>query len=96
MNRANVWREYVENGMNRGEPREGYSGRGMYGHTVLAVILDASSDVLPFCQELGAWLAENGYDDALPIPLETDSMGRDAVVVYPRGRDFQDAAENAA
>lgn len=63
---------------------EDYSGRGMYGKSVPAIILESHSDILTLAYLAGA-KSESGADNFEmsidELPTRTDSMGL-GVVVY--------------
>lgn len=73
MTKRETWHEFVFDNSSYGEPRDSYSGRSMYGKSVLAVTFDNDGDINLFLQELGAFLDENGHEYIRC--LKTDSMG---------------------
>lgn len=73
--------------------RDDYSGRGMYGNTTYAVVVNNMSELLLNVVQYIKETLENMSQDELAaanfIPdvydmgrLRTDNMGRDSVVVY--------------
>ncbi len=59
------------------EVREDYSGRGMYGNSVPAIVIN-DERVLMTIGYVGATLDIELED----LPRRTDSMGRDSIIVY--------------
>jgi hypothetical protein len=58
------------------EVREDYSGRGMYGNTVVAFVVGSGEEIA-----VGYALGMVGVAIG-DIPDRIDSMGRDSVVIY--------------
>lgn len=56
-----------------------YSGRGMYGKSCPAIVIDDMTDLL----RLGVELGVNGLNETGLPGTSTDSMGRDIVVYWP-------------
>jgi len=67
-----------DNGAERAEVREDYSGRGMYGRTVVAVVAESISEFYDAALDL----VEDGEIKASDVKgLGTDGMGR-GIVIY--------------
>lgn len=75
MNKLELFQEAAEVVQQRGyaaEVREGYSGRGMLGNRVLAIVTDAPGVLLGFIlKDLGASYSQ--------LPVRIDNMGKDFI-----------------
>lgn len=60
--------------------RERYSGRGMYGHACISIVVDCPGDAESFLAELRA--ADSELAGALGTP-SSDNMGRRVIVYWP-------------
>lgn len=75
-----------------GTPRGTYAGRGMFGRTCAAIVMD-SGDLLALGANIAA-LEDEELRQALISGYETDSMGYDTII-YWRGVTCEDSPEDS-